>query len=438
MDRASSEDIGSDDYTGEGDWTGLQIFHVQKDEVMGALTTYEEGVNVWHSEEDLEPNMGDPQTLINLTTGVMDMFPARHYMLDFWNHGGAFWGVCWDDSVGDHGDALNMTELSTGLEGITDHIGRRIDVIGFDACLMAQAAVQYQIKDYCDVGVGSGFTEPGDGWPYERILPPLVDNPQMTPEELGTTIVNEYIESYTDSEDDPGDSYMVSMTAFDMAKFENAAEAISEFGMAMAAGPTGPIPTKASYYSQLAAIRSRTAGYDMVNIGPFDFTQYCMYDIIDFADRVERDPLLSFLHPAAQKVKQTANEAMIRSKLGQVAIHHQGLTVYFPSGTQTVYDARFSETKFAQEKYWDDWLGLYEDQSLTDNTPPSVTITSPEGSEQISKDLGSITIKGTAYDLQNTLVSVEIKIGEGDWMPVDGRETWSYPVSYTHLRAHET
>ncbi|MCK4718542.1 MAG: hypothetical protein KAT70_07720, partial [Thermoplasmata archaeon] len=252
VDRASSEDVGDSDYTGEGDWQGLRIYHVQKDENEGVLGEYIEGETVWYSEEEpeIEPNMGDPETLINYTTWVMDRFPAEHYLIDFWNHGGAFWGICWDDSVGD-GDALNMTELSYGLDGITNHIGRKIDVIGFDACLMAQAAVLYQIKDYCDVAVASGFVEPGDGWPYETILPPLVENPSMTPEELGTTIANEYIESYSNGEDDPSDSYMVSMTAFDMGKFENTAEAISEFGMAMAVGPDSNRPTSVSYYEQL-------------------------------------------------------------------------------------------------------------------------------------------------------------------------------------------
>lgn len=433
VDRASLEDVGSGDYAGEGDWEGFRIYHIQQDNDMGKLGEYEEGVNVWFSEmePEMEPNMGDPEFLIEYVKWAMERFPAKRYMLDFWNHGGAFWGICWDDSHGDHGDALDMTELSYGLEEITRHLGRKIDIIGFDACLMAQTAVLYQIKDYCDIAVASGFVEPGDGWPYERILPPLVSSPEMEPAELAITIVDEYITSYTNNEDDPSDAYMVSMSAFDMDAFENAAESINRFGMALALGPTEPQTSR--YYSRLRTIRSRTASYDMVNLGPFDFTQYCMYDVWDFADKVERDPLLNRLNAhlakASQDVKMAVDDCIIKSELHDVARNHQGLTAYFPGGGptgQTTYDPRFSETKYAKDKYWDEWLNLFGADEVVDSTPPSVVIYSPSGSHTFKLE-ETITIVGTAFDMQESIKYVEVKIGEdGDWVQAEGAEEWSY------------
>jgi len=65
-----------------------------------------------------------------------------------------------------------------------------------DACLMSMAEVAFQMRDVADYSVGSEETEPGDGWPYDRILKALVGKPEMTPEELSESIVNSYLASY--------------------------------------------------------------------------------------------------------------------------------------------------------------------------------------------------------------------------------------------------
>jgi len=410
----------------EGDWTGTRIYHVQHNPDSDNLGTYEEGVNVWYSIDEIDLNMGDPQTLINFTTWTIDNFPAKKYALDMWNHGAGWWGICWDDAYEDY---LNMTELSDGLEAITEHLGRRLDLVGFDACLMAQTAVMYEIKDYADIGVGSGLVEPGPGWPYDRILRPLADNPQMSGRDLGKIIVDEYVESYTNQEDDPDDSIFATMAAFDLAKMEDAAEAISRFGMAMSTGSGLSTPGAAgAHYSKLRYIRSRTASYDMANVGPFDLTRYCLYDIIDFADRVERDPQLGYLHSHAQYAKLMVRETMYHSKSNDFRINHHGMTVYFPSGTQTQYNQRFDQTRYAQDRYWATFLQNFETNSLVANTPPSVTITTPRGSESFPAGQSHITVTGTAFDLQNTVVSVEIRLEGGEWAAISGNDVWEYKL----------
>ena len=103
-------------------------------------------------------------------------------------------------------------EKAFSRSGITSK--NKLQVVGFDACLMAQLGILYQIKDYVDIGVASGYVEPGDGWPYETILPPLIEDPAMSPEDLGELISREYVASYTDLEEDPQDSPAVTQTAF--------------------------------------------------------------------------------------------------------------------------------------------------------------------------------------------------------------------------------
>ncbi|MBW1675421.1 MAG: hypothetical protein JRF30_01090 [Deltaproteobacteria bacterium] len=64
------------------------------------------------------------------------------------------------------GDALDNQELKNVLSGVSQRIGRKIDILGLDACLMNMIEVAYQLKDCVQVMVGSEEEEPFDGWPY--------------------------------------------------------------------------------------------------------------------------------------------------------------------------------------------------------------------------------------------------------------------------------
>ena len=77
--------------------------------------------------------------------------------------------------------------------------------------------------------VGSQENEPGDGWPYDDILARLVENPAMTPEELGRTIVRAYVGYYRANH--PGLS--VTQSAVNLAGIETVAGAVSDLAKAL-------------------------------------------------------------------------------------------------------------------------------------------------------------------------------------------------------------
>jgi clostripain len=429
MDRSAIE--GYDE--SNGDWTDAKRFYVTQDQDM----------NIINSDEimDLdEVNMGDPQTLTNFTIWAIDNYPAENYALVLWDHGGAFWGVCWDDD--NDGDMITMPELKCALERIEDHLGRDLDLVGFDACLMAQMAVMYQMRNSVDYGVGSGYTEPGEGWPYEKILPRLVSDPGMNPEELGKIIADEYVASYTDREEDPDDTTAVTQTVFELEKFGELANRLDILSMILA--------TKAGYLidgghnEQIRFAREATNSYDFgsqyfpANIAPFDPTGYCMYDLIDLMDNLNLDiPFDPEVRDAAQDVKNAANDAIIYSAVNP---YHgnvkgaNGLTVYFPSGLDTQYDDRFNEVDFAVDTYWDEFLHHYHNIENVEDTPPSVNIQSPKDDENIDRNENKIiAIKGTAFDAQNTLAIIEIKIDDGVWIPVGASTQWYHELSLSRM-----
>ena len=174
-----------------GDWTAARLFHIEQNELPEAT----EGVS-WG-----EVNMGDPQTLVQFVTSAAADYPADNYALVLWNHGGGwrnraeqkagnapFKDVCWDDTSM---DVLHTYELRQALEEIQTTVGT-IDLIGFDACLMAMLEVAYELRNNGDVMVASEEVEPVAGWAYDDVLRDLAADPLMTAAQLGQVIVNRY------------------------------------------------------------------------------------------------------------------------------------------------------------------------------------------------------------------------------------------------------
>ncbi len=60
--------------------------------------------------------------------------------------------ICYDDTSG--GDALDNRELRFALAGVCALLGRKIDLLSMDACLMNMVEVAWQLRDSVNVIVG--------------------------------------------------------------------------------------------------------------------------------------------------------------------------------------------------------------------------------------------------------------------------------------------
>jgi len=172
-----------------------------------------------------EVNMGDPGTLEAFVDFVTVTFTADHYFLDLWDHGSSFLGGCVDEHIDVPGarDRLYNDEVAMALDG------HHIDIVAWDACLMAMMEVAYE---YVALGVDADYLVacenyvPLYGYPYDVILDALVEEPEMLELEFAITVASEYAEYYRPRAHWNG-GVMATLSVIDLSTIDDAAADLS-------------------------------------------------------------------------------------------------------------------------------------------------------------------------------------------------------------------
>jgi hypothetical protein len=155
-----------------------------------------------------ETDTGSPVTLYNFLSLCVEQFPADHYMVILCGHGS---GTAMDFLLRDDSPAssLTMRELKEAFQQLSSEIGgRKIDILGFDTCLMSMAEVAFELHGLVDFMVSSESYSPLSGWPYQQIMGNLkkmvaeaIQDPSLEPgiaRQLATNVVEEYVNFYAD------------------------------------------------------------------------------------------------------------------------------------------------------------------------------------------------------------------------------------------------
>ncbi|MEE1113930.1 MAG: clostripain-related cysteine peptidase [Eubacterium sp.] len=148
---------------------------------------YQGNMNL-EDEQPLE-QMSTPSALSDYISWGTSNYPAKHYGLILWDHGGGLIGGYGADELFDM-EGMSIPEVT---EGIRD-AGTHFDFVGYDACLMASFESAYALKDCADYLIASEESETGIGWYYTDWLNTLGQNPDISMEELGRSIIDGMID----------------------------------------------------------------------------------------------------------------------------------------------------------------------------------------------------------------------------------------------------
>jgi hypothetical protein len=108
----------------------------------------------------------DPAVLANFIDWGLTTYPADRTMLVLWDHGGGWEGFGVDETTAGK-PLLKLNTIRKGVsQGLADADKERFDIIGFDACLMANAETALVLAPYGEYLLASEELEPGHGWDY--------------------------------------------------------------------------------------------------------------------------------------------------------------------------------------------------------------------------------------------------------------------------------
>ena len=105
------------------------------------------------------------------------------------------------------------------MEELIKTAGKKIDLLGFDACLMGMYEVAAASAFAADYMLGSSESEFAGEWAYATIIETLARTPSMTAPELGKLVADTYWARRMESAASEGDYYAnVTMALYDLSQ----------------------------------------------------------------------------------------------------------------------------------------------------------------------------------------------------------------------------
>ena len=336
------------------------LYQILPDDKELHLAVYADGVNRWSMGE---LNMGDPATLVDFVNSARALFPANHYFLSIVNHGGGWspnltpaqaksrWayggsGFSWDET--NNFNYLSTADMKIIFSQIAANAGP-IDVVFYDACLMAMFEEVYQIRDSVHYLVASE-NETWASYPYDLYLATIVST--TTPLSLATHIARQYTDSLI--------GYPRTMTVIDIQQAITVATALDNLSQSLIES----LPSnKATISSTFLATQKFDYNFDL-RINPSEG----YVDLQDFAEGLIRYMPGTPVASAANALSTTLNGLVVfeASTSGVAWVSGEylnldrahGISIYLPLGEKDSDRDYYtsSQLTLAADTRWDNFI----------------------------------------------------------------------------------
>lgn len=342
--------------TGYGDWKDSRIYRIRADSNPKQLAS-----EVVASPGEI--NMGDPAVLSAFVSQTIRKYPAKRYALVMWDHGGGWRELAIDHKapgVASGHDGLSIMDVGSALRSaLQSSPVEKLDLIGFDMCLMAQVETAWEVKDLADVMVASQAIEPGDGWPYAEVISAFQDTSKSVPQ-VGSEIVKVYGQFY-----DARNEVIATQSAIDLTKLDLLGEAFNAVTQTLEGklGKNWPELTRSIFWAENYNSTIATRGDD---------SSLSSIDMADFIERIE------FAKPewvsSAQKkqFQQALDEVVLDNYTSERHKLSKGLAIYAPFENNQ-FNTQYLQTRFAQENAWPSLLRNMHRVQTEQRSEPQVT-----------------------------------------------------------------
>lgn len=318
---------------------------------------------------------GTPESLFSFVKWATKHYPAKHTALILWNHGSgikdpAVWGkllppirnhlfeqnsrtgmyevsqnllrgIAFNDTFETY---LTNAELKTVLQKISTQLlgGKKIDILGMDACHMAMLEVGSQVKDSARYLVASQEIEPGDGWNYNLTLKPFKEK-ALTPQEFATQIVTAYATQYNHVFAD------LTLSAIDLEKIETLEQNVSAAGKML-----NSFCKSKNQKQNLRTIITNTrkssfATYTFLDGDYIDLHHFCK----SLRKKTKKIPEHKALTNQLKTIEENIATCVIANAVGQNIPQVKGISIYFP---EKQVHRSYPYSDFGKTNQWTDFL----------------------------------------------------------------------------------
>ena len=304
-------------------------------------------------------DMGAAGTLAEFINYCTTNYPARHYGLVLWDHGaGPLWGYGSDELFGN--DSLLLEELQGAMEQTPFTGDKKLDFVGFDACLMGSIESAKLWKDYAQYMVGSEELESGRGWDYSFLT-------TLNETDDARTIVSSIVEAYGKYYEENKSEFFnpdVTLAAMDLSRTDMLIDSANTLFGAMKTG------IDQGNYPELNQARAKTKAFGLgAASGKED-----AYDLLDLKNLAEN---VSELYPEESRgILEALDEMVVRSTSNVSGAN--GISIYLPGDNLELYgvsgELYSEESSLSPEysafvtSYMDSWI----EGSNTDWTLPEI------------------------------------------------------------------
>ena len=352
-------------------------------------------------------NMADGDTLADFIRFSVSNYPADRYSLILWDHGGG--PIC---GYG-HDEQYNaMMSVSDLRAAVASSLSGKLEMLGFDACLMGSVECAWAFRDLADYYVASEEIEPGQGWNYSFLedLTRCADGGDM-----GELIIDTYFDFYTALfAKHPLQKSDITLSCTDLSKIGAVENVINTLFADVNAEILG------GQISEASRCRYRSKAFGKSG-GTFE------YDLIDLGHITD---LLSAEYPSeAQALKNALKNYVVysRSNIDNAG----GVSIYHP------YDNR---------QYVSSFIRTFESFNFADNSAGYIRnfesyVLAQGGGNGAYRDLGSTAgtavSKNQASDLSMPLTAEQAATFAGAeyyvFYALPGDVTFSGNVEYLHV-----
>ncbi len=279
-----------------------------------------------------EENSGDPRTLTQAVNWAFGAYPARFNWLNLSTHGMGFAGINYDDNP----------EASMNIMGFAQSVrqglnGKKLDVVSFDACLMATAEVGSELQDISNIMVGSEDSTYYWGRGYAQTMAKIAQNPAaMNPDQIVRSMVLDVHSKGTSN-------MTLTISAIDLRKMKELEPELDRFARSL---------RKALTTQKSAVIRAMQ-----------QTREFHLGENIPFRDL---NRILSLTKTLVKDAEVTAsadrlNHILFRRGLIMLARQNRlekgegrGLSIYLPTDGQVAKS--YLQTRLARSTQWDEFL----------------------------------------------------------------------------------